>query len=199
MATQTSTHDTVRFIWAMVRSPATVGAVAPSSRYLAERMLDGIELQDGQNVLELGPGTGPITRAIEQRLTRPEAYLGIEREGAFVRLLESRFPQLRFVEGSAEHSHRHLREAGLEDVRAIISGLPFASLPMRVQSRLIVTLDRLLLPGVEFRTFQYVHAWMLPAAVQFRRRMTRRFGPPGVSRPVLRNLPPAVVLTWKRS
>ncbi|MEX0742069.1 MAG: hypothetical protein WD079_04670, partial [Phycisphaeraceae bacterium] len=55
-----------------------------------------------------------------------------------------------------------------------------------------------LLPGTEFRTFQYVHAWMLPAAVQFRRRMTRRFGPPRVSRPVLRNLPPAVVLTWGR-
>ena len=53
-------------------------------------------------------------------------------------------------------------------------------------------------PGCEFRTFQYVHSWPLPAAVRYRRRMNSIFGPCRSSRVVVANLPPALVLTWGR-
>lgn len=190
------TRDHLRFLHAAVRNPAAVGAIAPSSAVLAAAMIADIDLPEGHAVLELGPGTGPITRAIAHRLKDPGAYLGIDRDPKFVALLSERFPGLRFVQGSAERSLEHLKDAGLEKVAAVISGIPFASLPPVVQDGIIASLEHLLGQGAVFRTFQYVHAWPLPTAVRFRKRMTDRFGPPRISRPVLRNIPPAFVLSW---
>lgn len=193
-------RDGLHFVRGMLRSPAYVGAITPSSAALARIMLRGIDLSDGACVLELGPGTGPITREIQRVITCPTRYLGIERDPNFVRVLVERFPAMRFVEGSAESAVDHLREAGLQNLRAIISGLPFASLPRAVQDRIIDSIDRLMPPGgrVVFRTFQYLHALAMPAAVRFRGRMRQQFGPCRISRPIMLNLPPAVVLSWER-
>ena len=175
-----------------------VGAVVPSSAALARVMLRGIDLTDGASVLELGPGTGPITREIQRVIPSPTHYLGIERDPQFVKVLVERFPAMRFVEGSAEAAVEHIRDADMTNLRAIISGLPFASLPKVVQDRIIDSVDQLMTPGVVFRTFQYLHALALPAALRFRTRMRQQFGPCRVSRPVLLNMPPAVVLSWER-
>jgi len=177
-----SRADAPRFLRAMLRHPAQVGALAPSSPALARAMVSGIDFSDGRGVLELGPGTGPFTKQIHQRLADPSLYLGIERDPSFVRLLRERFPPMPVVEGSADRA---------------LSGLPFASLPPRVQDGVIRCLDQLMQEGTEFRTFQYLHAWSLPTAARFRRLMAERFGPCEVSRPVLRNLPPALVLRWR--
>lgn len=189
--------DPVRFVRAALRSPGHIGAVAPSSAALSRAMLAGLDLTDGRPVLELGPGTGPFTRLIHQRIADPAAYLGIERDPGLARNLRRRMPALHVVCGSAEDAVEHLREAGHERVGTIVSGLPFASLPDRVQEGVFAALQRLMGPGTVFRTFQYVPSWPLPQAVRFRRRMRRMFGAPAVSRPVLRNLPPAIVLSWE--
>jgi phosphatidylethanolamine/phosphatidyl-N-methylethanolamine N-methyltransferase len=191
-------RDGLHFIRGVLRSPAQVGAIAPSSPALARVMLRGIDLDDGASVLELGPGTGPITRQIQRVIASPDNYLGIERDPHFVKVLVQRFPAMRFVEGSAEAAVRHLEEAGINNLRAIISGLPFATLPRTVQDRIIVSVDRLLKPGMVFRTFQYLHALAMPGALRFRAKMRSRFGPCRISRPVVLNLPPAVVLSWQR-
>jgi phosphatidylethanolamine/phosphatidyl-N-methylethanolamine N-methyltransferase len=190
--------ETFAFLKAFVRHPGQVGAVAPSSRFLARAMVAGLELADGEAVIELGPGTGPFTAEIARLTGRPGTYLGIEREGAFVEMLRDRFPHMPIAHGSAEHAHELARQAGLGPVRAVISGLPFAVLEAGVQDRIMAALDQLLGPGGEFRTFQYLHAWPMPQAVRFRRRMAGLFGPHRASRVVLLNLPPAMVLTWRR-
>lgn len=190
--------DGARFLAAFVRSPMRVGAIAPSSAILARAMVRGLDLRSGQCVLEFGPGTGPFTRALLDAMPDPALYLGIEREQRFVDLLRQRFPQFRFVCDSAENACDAHRQAGLAPVGAIISGLPFASLPPSVQDGIVQSVDRLARPGCEFRTFQYVHAYALPAAARFRRKMAELFGPHQRSTPVLRNLPPCYVLTWRR-
>jgi len=149
-------------------------------------------------VIEFGPGTGAVTAQIAHRLPNPECYLGIERDAHFVEHLRDRYPDLPFVHGSAEEAVKHHAEKGLGAVRAIICGLPFASLPGAVQDAVIDQVDELLTPGAEFRTFQYVHAYTLPSSIRFRKRMAVRFGQMSRSPVVLRNLPPAYVLTWRR-
>jgi phosphatidylethanolamine/phosphatidyl-N-methylethanolamine N-methyltransferase len=191
-------RDGLHFIKGALRSPIYVGAVAPSSPALARLMLRGLNLSDGAAVLELGPGTGPITTQIQRILPCPSRYLGIERDPQFIKVLVERFPAMRFVHGSAEQASRHLREAGMDNLKAIICGLPFASLPRGVQDGILENLEELMKPGVVFRTFQYLHALAMPSAVRFRRKMRQRFGPASMSRPVLLNLPPAVVLSWRR-
>jgi phospholipid N-methyltransferase len=162
-------------------------------------MVRGLEVGPGESVIEFGPGTGPFTEAIRRCLADPGSYLGVERDASFVSLLRERFGDLHFVVGSAEHAARLHVAAGLGPVKAIICGLPFASLPARVQDAVIAALDELIQPGNMFRTFQYVHAYPLPAAMRFRRRMKAIFGPCQRRGPVLANLPPAFVLTWRRA
>ena len=190
--------DAISFLAAWLRNPGGIGAVAPSSPALARAMVAGIRMEEGDCVIEFGPGTGPFTQEILAMLPDRKAYLGIDRESRFVTLLRDRFSDARFVEGSAAEAPRFRREAGLGPVRAIICGLPFASLPPAVQDGVIDAIDTLMAPGTEFRTFQYVNAYPLPRAIRYRRRMSALFGPPQCIGPIWRNLPPAFVLRWAR-
>lgn len=190
--------DHLHFAKAFLRHPARVGAIAPSSPVLAEAMVEGVRLGETESVLELGPGTGPFTKALADRLGAGPHYLGIEKNPAFVERLQKRFPTMRFVEGSAEDASVLVDQLNLPPVRTVICGLPFASLPRRVQDGVIHSLDELLGAGGEFRTFQYVHAYALPSAARFRRRMSGLFGRFTRTRAIWRNVPPAYVLCWQR-
>ena len=190
--------DTTRFLLAFARHPSKVGAVAPSSRTLARAMCVGLEVGTDELVLEFGPGTGPFTDQIRRNIPDPACYLGIERDVAFVGLLQERYPDLSFVAGSAEHAAEFSRQASKKAVGSIISGLPFACLPPTAQDGIIDSILHLLPVGGMFRTFQYIHAYALPTAVRFRRRMAATLGPCQRSRPVFRNMPPAFVLSWQK-
>ena len=186
------------FLQVLFRAPARTGAVAPSSVHLARAMVKGLTLEPGQTLVEFGPGTGALTSEICHILPSPSSYLGVEIEPRFAELLRRRFPGLRVVEGSAEEAPRFVADAGCAQVKAIICGLPFATLPAGVQDRIVRALDVLVGPGAQFRTFQYVHAYPLPPAVRFRHRMRELFGPHTREATVVRNVPPAYVLSWSR-
>jgi phosphatidylethanolamine/phosphatidyl-N-methylethanolamine N-methyltransferase len=191
-------EEHLAFLQVLFRAPARTGAVAPSSVHLARAMVKGLTLGPGQTVVEFGPGTGALTSEIRRILPSPSSYLGVEIEPRFADLLRRRFPGLHVVEGSAEEAPRFVAEAGCAQVKAVICGLPFATLPAGVQDRVVHALDVLVGPGAQFRTFQYIHAYPLPPAVRFRHRMRELFGPHTREATVVRNLPPAYVLSWSR-
>jgi len=190
-------RDSLHFLGAFVRNPSTVGAVLPSSRHLARALAADLDLDRGDVVVEYGPGTGPMTSVIREELADVDDYIGIERSSTFHARLQERFPELRFHQGSVENIERILVQHGMAHPRVIVSGLPFASLPDGVQKRVIIATRRVLRGDGEFRTFQYVHAWNLPAARRFRSAMAKRFRYFERSRAVLRNVPPAYVLRYR--
>ena len=192
-------RESLQFLGNFLRYPGSVGAVLPSSRWLAEALTRDLPVAAGDLVLEYGPGTGPMTVALEPYVARGVHYLGIERNGGFCELLLQRFPRLQFHHGSVEDVAAILEQRGLgqQKARAIVSGLPFASFPGELQQRVIAGIEAVLAPGGEFRTFQYVHAYRLPAARRFRRTMEGHFRTSTCSRPVLRNVPPAYVLVYR--
>jgi len=89
-------------------------------------------------------------------------------------------------------------EHGLLPIDHIISGLPFASLPAEVTLPILDATRSSLREGGTFCTFQYVHAYGLPAARSFRKEMERRFGSLVSRRVVFRNIPPAFILNWRK-
>jgi phosphatidylethanolamine/phosphatidyl-N-methylethanolamine N-methyltransferase len=181
-----------------LRNPRSVGAVAPSSQTLARAMVDGLELDGETRVVELGPGTGAFTREILKRIGPSARYLAIDREPAFVERLRTQWPAAEFVCSSAVALPTLAVERGLTPIDHVVSGLPFASLPGPVTKEILDGIDRTLRPGGTFRTFQYVHAYGLPPAVAFRRDITARLGCAPTKQLVVRNIPPAFVLTWRR-
>ena len=191
---------TFRFLRTFLSSPRTVGAILPSSDELARAMVRGLRLEAGDTLLELGPGTGSLTAHIRRMLPAPPSYLGIEREPRFVEILGERFPDLRFVQGDAAEAERLLSEADLPPPRVVLSGLPFVTQTREEQVRILESIANLLPAGGTFRTFQYIHGYVLPPAVRFRRHTERVLGGAlHLSPPLLANVPPAYILTWQRA
>jgi len=179
------------FLQQFMRSPLTVGALAPSSRALANTMLAPIDFARVGNVVEFGPGTGAFTRGIAPRLRAGCRYLGIELNPAFVRELTISFPRLSFVHGNVADLTRILDSQGIAAVDAIVCGLPWATLPIALQETVFAEIDRTLAPGGVFVTFGYLQSLVLPGAWALRRRLRRHFGDVRRSSVVWANIPPA--------
>lgn len=191
-------RDHFHLLGRFLRHPRTVGAVAPSSAVLARQMVAGLDFQHAR-VVELGPGTGSFTRAIVPKLGPSGRFLAIDIDPTFIETLRGRWPQVDFVCGSAEHLPAIAAERGLVPVDHILSGLPFASLPAAITRGILDGIERTLRPGGTFTTFQYVNAYGMSAAIAFRQDLSRRLGGEPARRLVMRNIPPAWVLTWIKS
>lgn len=190
-------RDGLGFFGTFLKNPASVGAVLPSSRYLARAVIGRLDLHPGQLIVEYGPGTGPVTAVVGDSLPAGCHYLGIELEPRFHHLLVQRYPKMQFHLGSAADVLAILQQRGLPKPARIVSGLPFASLPAPVQDAVIDgVVECLRGTAGDFRTFQYVHAYGMKAARRFRAMMAERFG--GFERigPIVRNVPPAFVLRY---
>jgi len=188
----------LKFIRGFAARPRQVGAVMPSGRALAGAMVGGLTLRATGSVVEFGPGTGPFTRAILNAQPAGACYLGVELDTEFVAHLRERFPREDFAHASAADAFDLHAERGLPPVDAVLCGLPFASLPAGVQDGVVDAIDRLLEHGGTFRTFQYLHAFNMVNAKKFRARMDGLFGPGKCVAKVLRNMPPACVMSWSR-
>src|SRR5262245_41976154 len=169
-----------------LRSPRTVGAVTASSRALAEAMVRDLDLGHPGRIVELGPGTGAFTAAIVDGLGADTQFLAIDIDPEFVKQIRKRFPDIDCVCASAEHLEKIVRERSLWPVDHIVSGLPFVSLPLPMTKQILEGVSRSLRPGGTFTTFQYVHGYGLPSAVNFRRAMSAKLGGPPHVRLVLR-------------
>ncbi|MCV4872909.1 hypothetical protein OFB47_34495, partial [Escherichia coli] len=77
------------------KNPTKVGAIAPSSPDLAREMVCDLKPDRNNIVLELGVGTGAITRFIEPILPDPQSYLGIELDSSLFEELRIKFPNLK--------------------------------------------------------------------------------------------------------
>ena len=94
-------NENIEFLQAFIKNPLKVGAIAPSSPELAKKMLEGIKPAENRIVLELGVGTGAITKYLENILTDDKSYLGIELDRGLVKSLKTNYPQLKIVSGNA--------------------------------------------------------------------------------------------------
>ncbi|MDH3493684.1 MAG: hypothetical protein OEM82_09055 [Acidobacteriota bacterium] len=190
-------NEKSHFLKALLKNPLGVGAVTPSSKKLAELMVAGIEPGHDALLLELGVGTGALTSAISDILPDASCYLGIEIDEKLVGFVREKFPDLNILTADAcTASDLHLKLA-LGNVRYILSGIPFVSLPKKVCENILCEVDAFMDKGSLFRTFQYIHGFYTPPAIRLRERMNRRYGPVETSPVVLNNLPPAITLTWK--
>lgn len=188
--------ENLSFLQAFLKNPTKVGAIAPSSPDLAREMVCDLKPDRNNIVLELGVGTGAITRFIEPILPDPQSYLGIELDSSLFEELRIKFPNLKIVEASAADAYEIHRRSGLGPVRYLLCCLPFVSLPSGVAERIYDEIDKFMEEGCVLKVFQYAHGYYLPPALKLRERMRRRYGRSRRSHLVLKNVPPAYTLTW---
>ena len=186
------------FLGKFLRNPRNVGSVIPSSRRLAREMARAVPINPAAIVVELGPGTGALTRQVVEVLAPGERFLAIDIDPEFCANLRARWPRLDCECGSAADMPAMLAARQWTGVDHVLSGLPFASLPAAISRAILRAVAQSLRPGGTFTTFQYVHAYATPPAVKFRTQMAAGFGPMISRQLVVRNFPPAYVMTWKK-
>lgn len=113
-------HDAVTFFTSWLRSPIRLASVTPSSAATAALIAREIDQKTGA-VVELGPGTGPFTRALIDRGVAEQDLILVESFPEFARRLREEFPRARVLEMDAvrlSELHAEARAIG-----AVVSGL----------------------------------------------------------------------------
>ena len=186
------------FLAAFARAPFATGAIAPSSRALADRMIERLELGTARTVVDAGAGTGAFTGAILEACAPNAAVVAVELNAAFAARLERRYPRVEVVHDSVERLPDILARLGRPKADVIVCGLPWAILDAATQSRLLAGIAGALKDGGHFATFGYVHCGALPGCRRFRRLLDQEFVAFETSPVVWLNLPPAVVYRCRR-
>jgi phosphatidylethanolamine/phosphatidyl-N-methylethanolamine N-methyltransferase len=183
--------DEVRFIRSWIERPLSTGAVTPSGKILARTMARYVDPRSNGPVVELGPGTGPVTDALVEAGVDPSRLVLVESNPVFCRILRARYPQATLVQGDAYSMHRLLDILLLQPAAAVVSGLPLITKPIAMRLRLIRDAFDLMVPGAPFVQFTYSVAPPLP----------KRFGGFSVesSERIWMNIPPARVWVYRRS
>ena len=139
----------------------TTGAVAPSSRFLARAMTRSLANRPGPlRVLEVGPGTGAVTREIVRRLPKGGQLDLVEINEEFARLLQKQFEEhphfMQVADGASVHCLPLQEFKPEQPFDLIISGLPFNNFPPALVEELIDHCLALLAPGGEMAFFEYM-------------------------------------------
>jgi phosphatidylethanolamine/phosphatidyl-N-methylethanolamine N-methyltransferase len=182
--------DEVRFIRSWIERPLSIGAVTPSGKVLARTMARYVDPNSSGPVVELGPGTGPVTEALVEAGVDPSRLVLVEFNPAFCRILRARYPDATLVQGDAYSMRRLLETLLLQPAAAVVSGLPLVTKPLKMRLRLIRDAFDLMLPGAPFVQFTYSVASPLP----------KRLGgfSAEASKRIWMNLPPARVWVYRR-
>jgi phosphatidylethanolamine/phosphatidyl-N-methylethanolamine N-methyltransferase len=139
----------IRLTRALLRNPKAVGALAPSSRYLASYMA-GLLPVNSKLVVEFGGGTGPVTRAMLDCGFSPENLYVFELSAQLCKHLRRAFPGVNIIHASASEII-HLDN----EVCAVISSLPLRSLPDSSVAEILEATRKKLRPGGHFVQFTY--------------------------------------------
>lgn len=187
-----------RFVKEFLMHPAHVGAIAPSSRKLARRMVQSIDWQSARTVVEYGPGTGVFTAEILQRKLPDTEFFAVELNTQFAETLAGQFPDVTILQDSVANIEALCRQRGVSEVDAIVCGLPWAAFSDRDQTAYLDAMMNVLKPGGHFATFAYLPGMVLPAAHRFRRKLRSFFDEVEVSPTVWTNMLPAFVYQCRR-
>lgn len=121
--------DRLAFIQEFIRHPLEVGSVIPSSRFLEQRIVKKAKIASSNVIVELGPGTGGVTRAILNAMPSQAKLLSIEINPHFHAMIR-RIKDNRLIVhlGSACDLDTILDSYDLGAPQAIVSGIPFSTM-----------------------------------------------------------------------
>ena len=178
------------FLKAWLRQPKSVGSVWPTSAPMARRMAGVIDLSSGLPILEVGPGTGTITKAIFEAGLPHHLLWSLEYSHVFAARLKAKYPLAHVVEGDAFELTRSLGVAGPRQFDSAISALPLLNFPLALRISFVEqVLDRL--PAGR-PLIQFSYGPKSPVLPGLGRYKVKRVGM------VLRNIPPAQLWVFFR-
>ncbi|WP_346888764.1 rRNA adenine N-6-methyltransferase family protein [Clostridium sp. UBA1056] len=148
----------MKFIKEFLKNPRNVGAIAPSSKYLSNKIVENINFRDCKCIVEYGAGTGIFTEKVINRKSEDTLLLVFESNIIFYKELYYRYinkKNVKIINDGAENIKIYLEKYNILEVDYIISGLPFTSLPLNISQNILENTKRVLKENGLFITFQY--------------------------------------------
>ena len=131
-------REEIFFLLRWLRAPLKTGSVRPSGRHLTRLIADAVvDLAQDEWIVELGGGTGAVTRALIESGIAPDRMVVLERDRALSEWLRRAFPEVTIVSGDALDLQRHLESHNAGPVRRIVSSLPLLSLPRNQRNMIL--------------------------------------------------------------
>ena len=189
-ALEAKLKDETRFIRNWMDKPLVTGAVAPSSPALSRMMARYVDPAVGGPIIELGPGTGPVTEALIARGIPESRLVLVEYSADFAAMLRQRFPEATIVQGDAYAMAATLSGIVTVKAAATVSSLPLLNKPAKERSALIEQAFAMMHASSPFIQFTYGTASPVPykkTAIEAEK-----------SPRVWKNLPPAQVWIYRR-
>jgi phospholipid N-methyltransferase len=182
--------ERIAFLRNFLKHPEQVGSIIPSSQFLEKRIARLAGVAGSRVVVELGPGTGGTTRALLKSMKDNARLLCIELNAQFHAILRRiRDPRLILHHGSAADLATVMEEHGLDGADAVVSGIPFSTMPSATALRVLDGVYGVLVPGGRFVAYQVRgHVEVLSRPY---------FGPAEVNVELL-NIPPVRIYRWEK-
>lgn len=169
-----------------VKNYKTSGTIVPSSRFLANKMLEDIDFCKAKVIVELGPGNGAITRHILEKLAPQTTLVCFEINDAFYEELQNiEHSQLVVLKKSAEKVVEVLQQLGFNNADYIISSLPLTIIPKEISNSILQASYKVLKESGLFLQYQYSLTYYKKLKTVFGENITLNFEP--------LNFPPAFV------
>ncbi|MGU3359510.1 class I SAM-dependent methyltransferase [Methylobacterium sp. M6A4_1b] len=185
-------EDEARFLRSWFERPLVTGAVTPSGRMLARTMASYVDPRVPGPVIELGPGTGPVTEALIRRGIEQERLILVEYNPDFCKLLQKRFPRATILRGDAYNIRETFGTMLKEKAAAMVSSLPLFTKPLEQRLDLLNAAHEMMHPSAPFVQFTYAVVPPIPARCDAGTYTASR------SNRVWLNLPPARVWVYRR-
>lgn len=158
----TTSPAPIVFLRSLLQNPREIGAVFPSSPGLCDLMAAQVD-PGSPAVLEIGAGTGPVTKALLQRGVKPERLLVVERDPVLAKYLREHFPAVRVRCADALHAGQILRDESVERVKTVISSLPLRNFPQTDRIEVVRAMMGALAPGGQLIQFTYAIGCPIPS------------------------------------
>ena len=175
---------------AYLRHPLRLGALFPSSSALSSLMVRHIKADTHGRILELGPGTGPFTRALLKKGIPEEHLVLLEQSPEFSLFLRKSFPKATVICGDAKDVEGIVQPLGIEQFDEIVSGIPLNAMGGRLRRIICDEAFKLLRLGGSFVQVSYLPRCSIPNNVMAAHSAKKIYC--GLA---LRNIPPAFV--WR--
>ncbi|MCI0517011.1 MAG: methyltransferase type 12 [Woeseiaceae bacterium] len=184
-------HDNRTFLRAFLRSPQVVASVIPSSSFVERRVVRAADVSRAGVVVELGGGVGGITRSLLQAMGPQARLLVIERTDRFVEVLKRiDDSRIEIVHGCASSIVAQLARRKRPAADAVVSGIPFSTMPKALGAEIISAVHDALAPGGRFVAYQ-----LSDRVVRYARPL---LGEPAIEYE-FRNVPPLRIFTWHKA
>jgi phosphatidylethanolamine/phosphatidyl-N-methylethanolamine N-methyltransferase len=181
-----------------IRNIKKTGAVSSCSQEVAKVLVKTADLQNSTAVVELGSGTGVITKELLGNIPENTLFFALELNSHFVAETKKCCPEANVYHDTAENVKVYLKKHGKETCDCIVSTLPWTLFSKDLQKRILSALFDALSPGGQFLTVAYTFSGWLPSGIRFQKLLKTKFSHVKRTKPIWKNLPPVYVYVCKK-